>query len=246
VAWVGALHGVRIHHAYNLRVHGHGKRSFNSLRLEGNSAWHLTRKGAFGPNSCIVVVDTNLAPVDRADLWHDFAALEFLCGTPLRLDTLVGVDADNMPVAGYGASFGYRYRADADHAPPVPDERDAAWLAVAFPLVARALRDAAPNPTTMATCSYIDSTVGHIDGRYLFAQIGLEALANRLTPNKRPLVSNETAWKSLVEVDEGRVGSLRSRQKHTWRHALKAERCRTPNNVESHEGPVRVLEHDRS
>ncbi len=200
VAWVGALHGARVRRAYNLFVYGHGKRCFDSLRLEGNAIWHLTRKGAFGPRSCVVVLDTRTVAVERAQLWHDFAALEFLLGTPLRLDTLVGVDADNQPVAAYGASFGYRYREDANHAPPLPDERDHAWLAVAFPLVARALAAAPPNPTTMATCSYVDSTVGHLDGQYLSAQIALEALANRLTPSKLPLVRREIEWKAWLKA----------------------------------------------
>ncbi len=200
VAWVGALKGVRVRRAYNLFVYGHGARCFNSLRLQGNATWHLTRKGAFGPRSCVVVLETQDAVVGREPLWHDFAALEFLLGTPLHLDTLIGVDADNQPVAAYGASFGYRYREDVSQAPPLPDERDHAWIAVAFPLLARALSGAPPNPTTMATCSYVDSTAGHVDGQYLSAQIGLEALANRLTPSKVPLVRSKADWKAWLKT----------------------------------------------
>jgi hypothetical protein len=200
VAWVGVLHGAQVRHARNLLVYGHGKRCFDSLRLEGNAAWHLTQKGAFGPRSCVAVIDTKGTPVERAELWHDFAALEFLFGAPLRLDTLIGVDSENHPVAAYGASFGYRYRSDANREPPLPDERDVAWMAVAFPLVARALSEAAPSPTTMAACSYVDSMVGHLDGQYLFAQIGLEALANRLTPSKVPLVRSDAEWKTWLKT----------------------------------------------
>ena len=84
--------------------------------------------------------------------------------------------------------------------PPLPDDRDHAWLAVAFPLIARALALPDPNPVTIATCGYVDSTVGHIDGQYLFAQVALEATAYRLTPDDKPVVKDITAWKAWAKA----------------------------------------------
>jgi hypothetical protein len=199
IAWVATLRGADFKQAYNLCIQGHGKRSFDSLRLEGNAAWHLTRKGAHGKRTCLVVLAANEKEIGRARLWHDFAALEFLFGTPLRLDLLVGVNEKNEPVAAYGASFGYRFRPHANHEPPLPDDRAGAWMAVAFPLVVRELANPQPNPVTIATCGYVDSTVGHIDGQYLFAQVALEALADRLTPDKKPVVKDVAAWEAWVK-----------------------------------------------
>jgi hypothetical protein len=199
VAWIGFLRGAEARRACNLCIRGNGKRSYNSLRLDAHAAWHLVRKGVFGRRTYVAIIDTKGAPVDRAHLWNDFAALEFLFGTPLRLDVLVGVDEKNEAVAAYGASFGYRFLPDANHEPPLPDERDATWMAVAFPLVARALREPEPNPATIATCGYVDSTNGHIDGQYLFAQVALESVAERLTTEKRPLVKDVGAWEAWVK-----------------------------------------------
>jgi len=198
VAWVGALRGVEFHWAYNLFVDGHGKTSSSSLRLGGNATWHLTRKGAFGQRSCVALIDTMGAPIGPQQLWHDFSALEFLFGTPLRLNLLIGVDENNEAVAAYGASFGYRFRQDASREPPLPDERDAAWIAIAFPLVARALDNPTPNTAAIATCGYVDSTLGHIDGQYLFAQVALEAVADKLVPEKKAVVKDVDAWKAWV------------------------------------------------
>jgi hypothetical protein len=173
LAWIGLLHGAEVRRSHNLFVHGHGRDTYDSVRLDGNSAWHLTRQGAFGRRTCVAIIDTKGAPIDRTELWQDFAALEFVFGTALRLDLLVGVNEKNDPVAAFGTSFGYRYRPDAPRDPPFPDEDDAAWIAGAFPLIVRALKPPMPNPVTIATCGYVDSTVGHLDGQYLFAQLGL-------------------------------------------------------------------------
>lgn len=91
-------------------------------------------------------------------------------------------------------------------------------MALAFPLVSQALDGPDPNPVTIATSGYVDSTIGHVDGQYLFAQIALEAAAYRLTPEGKPVVKDEAAWKSwakaqrgvLVEhaIDESAVNSL--------------------------------------
>ncbi len=175
IAWVGILRGPDFTWSYNLLIDGHGKQSHDSLRLSGNVTWHLVRRETLGKRAYLVVVEMTGGSVKRDDLWRDFAALEFLCGTPLSLNTLIGVDEQNKAVAGYGASFGYRFRPNANREPPLPDEREAAWVATAFPLVARALGQSAPNASMTGTCGYVDSTVGHIDGQYLFAQVTLEA-----------------------------------------------------------------------
>lgn len=198
VAWVAVLRGADFKSS-NLHVKGHGRWSSNSLRLEGNAAWHLTRKGVAGKRTCLVILDAHGLDMVRAQLWDDFAALEFLFGTTLRLDSLVGVNEKNEAVGAFGVSFGYRFRSDGDREPPLPEDRDKTWIAVAFPRLARALAAAEPNPVTIATCGYIDSTVGHIDGQYLFAQVALEALANRLTPIGKPVVNDERAWKAWVK-----------------------------------------------
>jgi hypothetical protein len=183
------------------------KESYNSLRLEGNATWHLTRKGEFGSRTCLAIIDTKGVPVDRAKLWADFAALEFLFGTPLRLDLLVGV-------AAFGASFGYRYRPRMNRVPPLPEDLNAAWLAVAFPLVATALAKAneAPNAMTVAVTGYVDSTMGHLEGQYLFAQVTLEAVAERLTPNKKPVVKDVPAWEAWVKAQRPFFAEVSARQ----------------------------------
>ncbi|HVJ92668.1 MAG TPA: hypothetical protein VM580_22865, partial [Labilithrix sp.] len=195
VAWLGVLQGARTE-ASNLHIRARGRSSYNALRLSGNATWYLANSGALGKSTRLAIVDTQGVEVHRATLWQDFAALEFLFGTPLRLARLIGVNEASEPVAAYGTSFGYRYRADSSREPPLPDDRDHAWIAVAFPLLVKALAEAEPNPTTIATCGYVDSTVGHIDGQYLFAQVALEAAAYRLTTNPKPVVNDVDAWKA--------------------------------------------------
>jgi hypothetical protein len=137
VAWVGFLRGAYYDRASNLRVRGFGKESLASLRLEGNLAWNLTRASAGKRPGCVVVIDG--ADIDRAQLSDDFVALEFLFGTPLRLDMLVGVDDRNEPVAAVEVALGYRFGAHANREPPLPDARGPAWIALAFPAIVQAL-----------------------------------------------------------------------------------------------------------
>jgi hypothetical protein len=91
-------------------------------------------------------------------------------------------------------------------------------MAVAFPLISQALDDPDPNPVTIAIGGYVDSTIGHIDGQYLFAQVALEAAAYRLTTDRKPLVKDEEAWKAWAKgqrcvlaehaIDSSAVNSL--------------------------------------
>lgn len=199
VAWVAQIHGLDFSRSYNLYIHGQGKQSLDSLRLEGNYNWHLVRKGAFGKRTCVAVVEGSGDRIDRDKLWHDFAALEFLFGTPLRLDLLVGINENYEAEAAYGASFGYRFRPDAAFEPPLPDVRGKCWISLAFPRVARGLVGAEPNPVVVGTCGYVDSTIGHMDGQYLFAQVALEALVSRLVTQKDPVVKDVDAWKKWVK-----------------------------------------------
>ncbi len=197
VAWVGILRGADFK-AYNLLVQSHGAMSAQSLRLQGHFAWHLVRKGVAGERTCVVIVAGDL-PSARKRLWPDFAALEFLFGTPLRLDLLIGVNEANEPVAALGANCGYRFRPGASHEEPLPDDRDHAWMAVAFPRIVHALGTDGTSSVGAAACNYVDSTIGHIDGQYLFVQVALEALSNQLCPNEPPLVNDVKAWKAWID-----------------------------------------------
>jgi hypothetical protein len=201
VAWIALLKGAKFPHASNLHIRGpNDEHSHRSLRLQGNVTWHLVRDGIAGKRTCVAVIDAGEKDLDRNQLWDDFAALEFVFGTPLRMDTIIGVNAKNEPIAAFGVSFGYRFRPDASGEPPLPNDPSRSWIAVAFPLVARALAAAPePNPVAVATTAYVDSMMGHIDGQYLFAQVALEALAYRLTPTKKPIVKDVEAWQKWAK-----------------------------------------------
>jgi hypothetical protein len=53
--------------------------------------------------------------------------------------------------------------------------------------------------TSIGICGFVDSTIGHIDGQYLFAQVALEAMVERLSSEKKPIVKNVAAWKAWTK-----------------------------------------------
>lgn len=229
LAWVGVLHGVDFRQG-NLVATSPGRTSCTSLRLKGNCTWFLLAQGYAGKRTCVALIVADDGEQMRSNLWADFSALEFLFGGPIRLDQLVGIGAQNDPVAAIGLSLGYRFRASATHEPPLPeharegDQVHSTWMAAAFPLLARALAADEPNPVTVATAGYVDSTIGHIDGQYLFAQIALEATANRLVPDRPPLVHDVHVWNDWVKsnrdnlkahaVDDRALNTLYMKLKH--------------------------------
>ena len=199
VAWVGNLHGPSFR-ASNILVQSHSRTSLQGLRVHGNAAWHLVRQGATGKRTCIVLVGGDGADLFPEAVARDFCALEFLFGTALRLDLLVGVDETNAPVEAFGTSLGYRYREGSSQEPPVPDDRDNAWIAAAFPRIVATLGSGPlASATSAAACHYVDSTMGHIDGQYLFLQVALEALSSQILWNEPPLVKDVAAWKRWID-----------------------------------------------
>jgi hypothetical protein len=198
IAWVGILHGVRFK-SRNVLVRDAESDCLDSLRLQGNATWYLACKGAFGERTCLALITTTERSLREVCLESDFSALEFLIGGPLRLDLLVGVNERNEPVAAFGAGYGYRFRQQTLPKPPIPWDAQNAWLAVAFPKVVKALTDNGPNPIRIAVCGYVDSTIGHLDGQYLFAQVALEALAYRLAEEKKPIVNDVRDWEKWAK-----------------------------------------------
>ncbi len=199
IAWVGILHGVDFESS-NLILRRGNNSSDNSMRLQGNAVWHLLRKGLFGKRTCLVVVTTEAHDFQDSLIWDDLSALEFVFGAALRLDVLVGVNEFNMPVAAFGPSFGYRFRPETANYPPIPYDQEHAWIAVAFPRLVKVLAEKEPNPVGTAICGYADTTIGHIEGQYLFAQVLLEAVAYQLTTDPRPLVRDVAKWESWAKT----------------------------------------------
>ena len=214
VAWVGLLRGAKIHHHnWNLALGGRGYTSATSLRLRGNATWHLLSSKLYGEEHCIVVLDETGGHDEQ--LVADFLALEFLFGTPLRLELLVGVNSNNVPVAAIGTDLGCEFQTKEAH-PPIPfsemgdakwpnrtrrDGRNPNWMAIAFPLIARALGEKDLTPTSAAISAYVGSMVGFIDAQYLMAQVGLEALADRIKTghDEKPVVKDLEKWEQWVE-----------------------------------------------
>jgi hypothetical protein len=217
VAWVGLLRGAPIKEfSCNLAVRNHRWQGVTSIRLQGNAAWHFLRTS--DEESCLVIVD-NQGIGDSQPLYEDFMALEFLFGTPLRLEGLVGVNATNEPVAAFGTDFGYRFQAGLGANPPVPFSRmnfadasssteerlDICWMAAAMPKLVKAIAANDLTPTSAAIAAYVSSMNGFVDEQYLMAQIGLEGLASRIsTPDdERKLVKDFAAWEKWVVSVKG-------------------------------------------
>lgn len=202
VAWVGILSGVRFGRVGNLVVQGRWGKKFRALRLGGYAQWHFVRNSSGGRDSVVVVLCID-GPISERLLERDFLVLEFLFGRPLQMSTLVGLDANGRRVAAFGSCFGYRYREGVERAPVVPDTHQCAWMAAAFPLIVQALDQAEPQAVWGAITTYVDSTVGHLDGQYLFAQVGLEGLAYRIGEVRVPLVKSVEAWERWVKESKG-------------------------------------------
>jgi hypothetical protein len=174
--------------------------------LDGRYTWYLVPKGGEGADYS-VVLDSRGTAIDRQALLRDLFCMEFAFGGPLRLDPLIGIDAHRRPVAAIGVER--LARARGKHRAPVPDyigQADA-WVPVLFRCVSGKIHEEGLEPVIIAIAAYLDSVVDHLDGGYLKAQVGLEALAKRLVGGGRPevLVHDEASLRAHIESHGGRV-----------------------------------------
>jgi hypothetical protein len=213
IAWVGLMRGADIKNfSANLAVRNRRWEGVTSVRLRGHAAWHFLR--TTDEKSCLVVLDNDVGCCEQS-LYDDFLALEFLFGTPLKLGTLIGVSATNVPVAALGTDFGYRLQLGIEANPPVPyshmnfandasraEERlDICWMAAAMPKLVKAIAADNLTPTSSAIAAYVSSMNGFLDEQYLMAQVGLEGLASRiaLPEDEKNLVNDFGEWNKWVD-----------------------------------------------
>jgi hypothetical protein len=215
--WVGELKGAGFLNA-NLGASGPGKSSGGNMRLDGQYVWYLLANDRRDPEASYrVIIDGGPRPLNREALGTDFNALQFALGTPLQIDSLVGLDEPGNVVGCAGVHLGgnrrttKRRRADG----PVPDEfSDECWIPVLFNRLASAMvaRDL---PWGVACNAYVDSASdATIDAKYLKLHVALEAFATALPKGgaqeepARFLVKDKKAWKKWVKEREGELRSL--------------------------------------
>ena len=207
VAWLGQLPGLRFaHRNVGLSIRGERNRfRFDGLRLQGNYTWYV-HGGQRDDRPPLLVLDADgKVPTSQA-LATDLTALTFVLGTPTRLDLLIGVDADNKPVAALGPGLGFREKAGTETHSPVPDRRDAkCWAPVLFPKVVAKLDDP-EDRVFVAIAGYLDSLVDHLDGAYLKAQVALEAYCKSLlVARPKFIVKDEREWRNWLAANEIQV-----------------------------------------
>ena len=198
IAWVGTLYGPSLWRRANLIFEdGPYLLSRNSLFLEGNARWVLTRDNFAGEQSCLAVIDSLPADNILDVLASDFSALQFLFGTRSFLGVLVGVNDRNEVVAAYGANLGVRPAPSRSACPPLPND-DNTWNAVAFPLLAKALLGGKSRRLQAPTNGYVESTEGAIDFQILLACVALEGAADHVVKVKPKTLKSRSAWKKWV------------------------------------------------
>jgi hypothetical protein len=181
------------------------------FRLFGRHTWNLLPiKDDTGTT---VVIEGGDDAVTRDSLLSDFYALQFAMGGGLQLDYLVGIDESWNAVGALSlASF---ERPRSRYRPPTAHRMGESeiWLPELFRLVALKLAGNESLPLEIAITSYLDSKSDHLDGAYLKAQVGLEAVANRIASAGTPdlLVKDENDWKAWISTLEPELASkLRS------------------------------------
>jgi hypothetical protein len=215
--WVGELKGGGFLNA-NLGVSSPGKSSGGNMRLDGRYVWYLLANDRIdGEANHRVIVDGGPRPLNREALGTDFNALQFALGTPLQIDSLVGLDEPGNVVGCAGVHLGgnrrtaKRRRADG----PVPDEiSDDCWIPVLFHRLATTMA-ARDLPWGVACNAYVDSASdATIDAKYLKLHVALEAFATALPKVKgqgepaRFLVKDKKAWNKWVKAHDGELRSM--------------------------------------
>jgi len=209
-AWIGFLQNgyIRRGNAVFYRDQTQEGWSRCGQRFEGSYRWTLINTK--NDEGTIVVVEAD-GDLEQAKLFADFTALEFVLGTPIRLDLLVGVDEQLTPVAAYGPHLGFRPTDVRPKAAPVPDglhpEEDAAWVVPLFELLAIRLRDR-PDDVIVGVAGYLDSLTDHLDVNYLKAQVALEALASSILKSagsEGSLVKDFVAWQRWVRKQKAAI-----------------------------------------
>lgn len=200
--WMGRLQGRLSSHGNTVLVESRGRqcRSRKAFRLEGRFVWYIAPTDE--TSEYVVVVDPRGCLPNRDALLSEVFSLEFAYGTALRIDHLVGIDADGIPAAA--TSVGNLVRPGSARRPPVPDSLEDAevWAPEFFRLVAAKLSEEGLEPLMLAIGPYLDSESDHLDGAYLKAQVGLEAFAKRLVGRGKPdlLVKTATDWRKWVST----------------------------------------------
>jgi len=201
--WIGHLEG-QVPPGGNLTVREQTRHRtrirHDGFRLQGGYTWYLVRTSDAMTRT--VVVDPGGLPMERERVMRDFLCMQFCFGGPLRLDRLVGIDAQRQAVAALG--LGTFLRQAGKHRAPVPDDIGEAdrWVPELFAVMTRKIHEEGLEPLLIAIASYLDSETDHLDGGYLKGQVGLEAFAKRLLGSQpvELLIKDEVAWKKWVRT----------------------------------------------
>lgn len=205
VCWVGEL-VAELPHFGNMRVNEKGPEwsiGRHGCALEGRYGWYLLPMDgkADQKNSYLVVLDPRSIEIEREALRADLLAMQFAFGVSVKLDSLLGLDAERRPVAAI--STGYFVRDIQGSRAPVPDflADGEVWPPELFRRLALQIQGDGLEPLIIAITSYLDSASDHLDGAYLKAQVGLEAFAKRMAARSSPelVVKDATEWKNWVE-----------------------------------------------
>jgi hypothetical protein len=207
--WVAQVHGPRLR-ATNLVVCGAKGSAACGLRVECTYDVHLLKSRT---GKLFAVVDTRGAPLDLLTLGHDFQALEFALGSALRFDPFVAVDGARR-IVGAAGPWSSPDRSTRAQRCPVPAARptdEGCWIPVFARLLATKMResDREDSPLLIASTAYLDSLSRHVHGRYLVAQVALEAIAKQFVKaTQEHLVADVGRWKAFVAEQEKAVTEL--------------------------------------
>jgi hypothetical protein len=198
--WIGRLEGP-VPPGGNLALverSSNSRSSQRAFRLQGGVTWYLLN--TVPRSKCIVVVDANGREFSREELIRDVQCLELALGGPVKLECLVGIDAQRATVAA--RAVGHMPRASGKHRCPVPDDVFQAdeWMPGFFQLLAKRIHEPNPEALIIGIVSYLDAETDHLDGAYLKAQVGLEAIAKRLVGEGTPeiIVRDEAEWRTWL------------------------------------------------
>ena len=163
-----------------------------------------------------IVVDAGAEAPTRAILQRDMLAMQFVLGRPFRFDVLHGVDEGGQQVATIGGSHGRSARQGQRTDPPAPLQLiGPCWAAPFFEAISNTYRQRPELRLHIPLAFYLDALASHhVEGRYLYLHVALEAFAywlleQKVTEPTVPLV-DKVKWKAWLKANEAAIKGVAS------------------------------------
>lgn len=224
--WVAKMHGSnRLSGALwnvGIKVTRHGNdgstqtSTFGAHRLVGAYTYYLFNavEDPSDPKAGFIIIDTGGGePPQRALVYPDMLALQFVFGQAFYFDILEGVDASLQVVGLVGGRHGRDHGEQARSEPPVPIIMTSEhWPAQFFAAISRTYRARPELRLYIALSYFLDSLTGfHVENRYLVLHVALEAFAfwflGGETGAEQPLV-DKPKWRAWLKERRAEIEAL--------------------------------------